>query len=240
MAASDLIGGNVMDLSASLLNDSAKQVYTYAAQAPYLRMALQELRELFELNSVPVTQKVTAPIITLNAGVTAILYNALGTPAFPKLPDDMVEPAQLWERPTGIDPYVPMTRRDYLPHYLEGVQTNQFIYFTWNNQKIEVLPAVQVNDIKMDYIQQLFPDAGATIDQNTQINVVNAATFLEYRTASLCAEFIERNTTSSQALGAYAILGLDRVTGISAKSKQTIFTRRRPFRAGYKRRGWMT
>ncbi len=229
-----------MDISASLLNDTAKQVYTYTAQSPYLKLAMDELRELFELNSVPVTQKVTSPIITVAAGVTAIQYNALGTPSFPKLPDDFVEPAQLWERPTGIDPYVPMTKRDYLPHYLEGVQTNQFIYFSWNGQQIEVLPAVQSNDIKMDYIKQLFPDAGATVDQNTQINVVNAKTFLEFRVAGLCAEFIERNITSANSLNAQGILALDRVTGISAKGKQSIFTRRRPFRAGYKRRGWMT
>jgi hypothetical protein len=229
-----------MDISASLMNDSAKQTYTYAAQSPYLRIALQELRELFELNNIPVTQQVTAPVMTLNPGVTTIVYGAAGTPAAPKLPDDLVEPAQLWERNFGIDPYVPMTKRDYLPHQLEGIQSNQFIYYVWQGQSIQVLPSVQKNDIKMDYIRQLFPDAGATIDQATIINVVNAQTFLEFRTASLLAEFIERNETSAQGLGAQALLALDRATGIGVKGKQNIFTRRRPFRAGYKRRGWMT
>ena len=240
MSAADLVGANVMDISASLMNDSAKQTYTYAAQAPYLRIALQELRELFELSNIPVTQQVTAPVMTLNAGVTTIVYGAAGTPAAPKLPDDLVEPAQLWERAFGIDPYVPMTKRDYLPHQLEGVQSSQFIYYVWQGQSIQVLPATQKNDIKMDYIKQLFPDAGATVDQTTIINVVNAQTFLEYRTASLCAEFIERNEPSAQALGAYALLALDRALGIGVKGKQNIFTRRRPFRGGYKRRGWMT
>ena len=240
MSAADLLGSNVMDVSASLMNDSAKVTYTYAAQSPYLRLALQELRELFELNNIPVTQQVTSPIITLNAGVTTIVFGAAGTPAAPKLPDDLVEPAQLWERTTGIDPYVPMTKRDYLPHNLEGVQSSNFIYYVWQGQTIQVLPATAINDIKMDYIRQLFPDAGATVDQNTQINVINAQTFLEFRTASFCAEFIERNQPSAQALGAYALLALDRATGIGIKGKQNIFTRRRPFRAGYKRRGWMT
>lgn len=228
-----------MDISASLLNDTAKSVYTYAAQSPYLRISLQELREYFELNNIAVTQEVSA-VITLNSGVTTIEYNAAGTPTNPKLPDDMVEPAQLWERAQNIDPYIPMTKRDYLPHYLEGIQTNQFIYYVWENQMIKVLPANQINDIKIDYIRQMFPDAGATIDENTQINVINCQTFLEYRTASLCAEFIERNKTSADSLGAYAVLALDRATGIGVKGKQNIFTRRRPFRAGYKKRGWMT
>lgn len=240
MSAADLLGGNVMDIAASLMNDSAKSTYTYAAQTPYLRIALQELREIYELNNIPVTQQVTAPIITLNAGVTTIVFGAAGTPAAPKLPDDLVEPAQLWERPTGIDPYVPMTKRDYLPHNLEGIQSNQFIYYVWQGQSIQVLPAVQVNDIKMDYIKQLFPDAGATVDQNTIINVINAQTFLEFRTASLLAEFIERNEASAQSLGGQSILALERALGIGIKGKQNIFTRRRPFRAGYKRRGWMS
>jgi hypothetical protein len=236
MSVAQLVASTVMDGSASLLNDTAKSVYTYIAQLPYLRIAMQELQELFELNNIPVTQDVSV-IIPVNAGVTAITYDAAGTSASPKLPDNMVEPAQLWERAHNVDPFIPMTRRDYLPHYLEDIQSNQFIYFVWESQQIRFLPAVQFNDIKIDYILQLFTTVA---DQNTQINIINAATFLEYRTAALCAEFIERNVPSAQSLNAYAITGMDRVTGISSKSKQTIMTRRRPFRAGYKKRGWMT
>jgi len=239
MSAADLTGANVMDISASLLNDTAKSVYTYTAQKPYLRLALQELREIFELNNIPMTQ-LTSAVIQINSGVTQILFNAAGTPTNPKLPDDMVEPGQLWERTRNINPFIPMSKRDYLPHDLEGVETPQFIYYTWNSQIIEVLPANQNNDIKIDYIKQLFPDAGAAVDENTIINVVNAQTFLEYRTAGLCAEFIERNETSANALNAGALLAIDRATGIGVKGKQNIMTRRRPFRAAYKKRGWMT
>jgi hypothetical protein len=130
-----------------------------------------------------------------------------------------------------------MYKRDYLPHYLEGIQSEQFIYFVWESQQIKFLPVVQDNDIKIDYIKQLF---NTITDQNTQINIINSKTFLEYRTAALCAEFIERNLTSAQGLNNYAVMGMDRVLGIGSKGKQSIFTRRRPFRAGYKKRGWMT
>ena len=240
MAAVDLVGANVMDVSASLLNDTAKTVYTYAAQSPYLRLALQELREYFELNAIPLTQKVSGTTITVAAGVTEIAYNNAGTPASPSLPDDFVSPQQLWERQSGIDPYVPMTMREYLPHNLAGIVTNMFIYYTWNGQGIQFLPANQDNDVKMDYIRQLFPDAGSTVDETTVINVINAQTFLEYRTAALCAEFIERNRTSSDSLNNFAVLALDRATGVNVKAKQKIATRRRPFRAAYKRRGYVT
>ena|SRR5215467_10126145 len=233
MSAPDLVGTTVLDAAAVLLNDPIKQTYTYTATLPYLKIALQELREHFEQNNIPVTQE-TSAIITMQIGQTVIVYNGVGVPT---LPNDMVEPGQLWECNHGTNEWLPMTKRDYLPHYLENIQSNQFIYYTWNKQQIEFLPATQVNDIKIDYIGELFE---GFVDQNSAINVINAATFLEYRTAALCAEFIERNITSAQSLNAYAELGIDRVTSIGVKGKQNIFTRRRPFRGNYKRRGWMT
>jgi hypothetical protein len=230
MSSVDLVASTVLDGAAVLLNDPIKQNYTYAATLPYLRLALQELREHFELNNIPVTQNSSA-VITMAVGQTAIVFNGVGIPT---LPTDFVEPQQLWESPTGQSQYIPMTKVDYLPHYLENVSQNQFVYYTWNSQQIQVLPALGIIDIKIDYVLELF---GNFVDQNSAINVINAATFLEYRTAALCAEFIERNKISSDALNIYAMLGIDRATGIGVKGKQNIFTRRRPFRSGYKRRG---
>lgn len=229
MAANNLLASDVMNGSASLLNDSARTVYTYSAQLPYLKLALQELREHFELNNIPVTENVSA-VINMPAGSTEINYNAVGQPA---LPDDFVEPLELWERAEGVDPYTPMRRRDFLPHSQEGVEINQFLIYVWQDQKIKVLPANRDNDIKIDYIKELFQDIE---DQDSIINVVNAISFLEYRTAGLCAEFIERNLTSANGLNIYAIAGIERATGIGVKGKQSIQTRRRPFRASYKRR----
>lgn len=233
MAAVDLLAGTVMAKSASLMNDTARTIYTYAAMVPYLQIAMQELREHFELHSIASTEQVSA-VINIPIGTTAIIYNGIGVP---KLPDNFVEPLQLWERMAGVDPYIPMHRRDFIPHNLEGIPTGEFVYYTWNNQQITLLPSNRSNDIKIDYIQELF---SPVVDETSIINVVNAASFLEYRTAGLLAEFIERNTTSSNALNAYAMLAIDRSTGIGVKGKQTIMTRRRPFRAGYKKRGWMT
>lgn len=232
MSAADLIAGTVMDASASLLNDTAKVVYTYAAQIPYLRMSLDELREYFQLHSIPMTED-TSAVIPIPVGVDKIVYNGVGVPT---LPNDFVEPNQLWESDTNTpnDSFIPMTRRDYLPHYLEGVQTSQFIFYVWQSQEIRFLPANRINYIKIDYIRELFQ---FVLDENSQINVVNAKTFLAYRTAALCAEFIERNLTSANGLNAYGGLALDRATGIGVKGKQSIMTRRRAFRGAYKRGG---
>lgn len=232
MATVDLVAGTVMDIAASLMNDSSKSTYTYAAQVPYLNMALQELEEAFELGNIPATQN-TSAVIPVDAGDTVIVFNAaVGSPS---LPDDMIEPAQLWESARNLNQWTPMTKRDYLPHQLEGVDIPEFIFYTWNSQQIEVLPASADNDIKIDYIGNLFTPV---VDESSLINVINARTFLEYRTAALMAEFIERNKTSSDSLNAYALMALDRATGIGVKGKQNIMTRRRPFRSGFKRRGW--
>lgn len=230
MATVDLVASTVMDKMASLMNDTARTTYNYTNMLPYLQMALDELQEDFELNSISVTEK-TSAVIQVDAGYTEIIFNGVGVPS---LPDDLIEPQQLWERNRGIDPYIPMTKREYLPHDLEGVPINIFGYYVWQDQKILLLESTQNNDIKIDYVKQLFVPL---VDENSQINLINARSFLQYRGASLLAEFIERNIASANSLSANAILSIDRARGIAVKGKQSINTRRRPFRAGFKRRG---
>lgn len=230
MATIDLVASTVMNQMASLMNDTPRTVYTYTNMLPYLQMALDELQEDFELNSISVTEK-TSAVIQVDAGITEIVFNGVGVPA---LPDDMIEPQELWERNRDIDPFIPMRKREYLPHDLEGAPISIFGYYVWQDQKISFLPSTQDNDIKIDYIKQLFTPL---VDENSQINLINAKSFLQYRGAALLAEFIERNIASANSLNANAVLSIDRARGISVKGKQSINTRRRPFRAGFKRRG---
>lgn len=230
MSIAELTAGTVMNKAAALMNDPSRTQYTYPVQVPYLQTAMQELQEYFELHNVSVVEAVSA-VIQVDAGETEIIYDA--TAGLPELPDDMVEPLQLWERTRDINPFIPMTKVDFLPHYMEGVEIPQFIYFVWQGQKIKVLPANADNDIKIDYTRQLFTEIQ---DQTSVINVINARTFLEFRTAGLLAEFIEHNDSNADRLNNYASLAMDRATGITVKGKQTIMTRRRPFRVGYKQR----
>ena len=232
MATVDLTAGTVMNAAAVLLNDRLRSVYTYTEQIPYLNIALQELQEHFELNNVPATETVST-VIQVNAGVTSIQFNAAGTPAAPKLPDDLIEPQKLWERTRDINPFVPMTKVDSLPQSMFGVDLSQFQIYVWETQMIKFFASIADNDIKMDYIRNLFTPV---VDENSGINVVNAATFLEYRTAGLVAWFIGENKTRSDELNMFAGLAIDRATGIGTKGRQSVVARRRPFRSGYKRR----
>lgn len=227
-----LTSGTVMDKAASLNNDTAKSNYTYTVQIPFLNMALQELQEIFELNNVPVTDTVSAALDVV-AGIDHISFTAQGSLV---LPDDFIEPKQLWEREHGIDPYVPMTRVDNLPRYLEGQEINQFVYYVWQEQEIRFFPANQDNDILMDYTRDLF---SAVTDENAALNIINGASFLEYKTAALLSRYIGMDKPRADMLDGEALLALDRAAGIGTKGRQSIMIRRRPFRSSYKRRSYM-
>jgi len=231
MASVDLIAGTVMNAAAALLNDVARSVYSYTVQIPYLNMTLLELQEYFELNNVPVTDQ-TSAVINVPAGTVQIGFNSV--PPVPELPDDFIEPQRLWERLENIDPFVPMVRWDGLPLYMSGVQTSQFMGYVWEAQLIKLLSANADIDIKMEYIRNLFTPVTSSA---SLINVINAESFLNFRTAALLAEFVEQNKTRADDLNINASLSMDRVTSIGTKGRQAMVTRRRPFRSSFKSRG---
>ena len=222
-----------MNQSAALMNDAAKSVYSFTIQIPYLNMALQELQEIFELNNVPVTDTVTSSPISVPAGDTRLAFAPAATP---NLPADLIEPKVVWERQTGIDPYVPMNRVDFLPRNMEGVEITQLVNYTWQSQEIRFLASNQINQIKIDYIRNLFSAFTASTDE---VSIVNTQSFLEYRTAGLLAQFCGENPTRAQSLNQDAVLALDRSVGIGTKGRQVINIRHRPFRSSYKRKSYM-
>lgn len=221
----ELDAGQVMDISAALLNDQAKQVYTYEVQIPYLNLALQELQEFFQLNNIPATDTFST-VLVIPAGTTSIAFALTGL----SLPHDLIEPVKLYESRTSS--YSPMNRVDDLPKYETPV--SGFGDYTWQSQEIRFLAANADINIKMDYIRNLFTPV---INDESIINIINAESFLEYRTASLCAFFIGENKTRSDELNGFASLAIDRAIGIGTKGRQVMVTRRLPFRSNYKRGG---
>jgi hypothetical protein len=72
---------------------------------------------------------------------------------------------------------------------------------------------------------------------NVNLPFTNITTYLEFKTAALCAMFIAENPTRAMTLNSEASLSLDRALGIPVKGEQSIVVRRRPFRYSYKHRG---
>jgi hypothetical protein len=228
----ELTAGQVMDRAASIMNDAAKSVYPYSIQLPYLNMALQDLQEHYEQNEIPVvaTASVAIPV---PAGTDHLTFADSGTT---KLPDDLIEPSVLWERQHNIDPYTIMTRVDFLDQALSGQEINQFIWYVWESNEIRFFAADQDNDIKMNYIRNLF----MTVDSDSDIlAITNGIGYLSYRTARHLSFFIAENPTRAEVLDNDANAALDRLLGIGTKGRQAIITRRRPFRASYKRGSFM-
>ncbi len=226
-----------MDRAASLMNDSAKSIYTYPIQIPYLNMALQELQEYFELNNIPVTDDFTSAAIVVPAGIDHIGFEPTPTvPNTPYLPDRIIEPKVFWVSTQSDNQFVPVQRLDFLPRFEEGVEINQITSFVWQVQELRFLPCNAINYVKLDYIRDLF---GVVEDETDDLDIINAASFLEYRTASLLAQFCAENPTRAQSLNADAVISLDRVVGIGTKGRQAIQIRHRPFRSAYKRRMFM-
>jgi hypothetical protein len=246
MGSTSLTAANVMDKAASLMNDTAKTVYTYAAQMPYLNMALNELEEHFQLNNIPVTNQTSVPITVL-AGITTIPpFDGVGVEGEPPLggtvppivtyPQDLVEIQGIYERLAGTtNPFIPLVKREFLPHPIDDLPTESLQYWIWENQVIKFIGATTDREVKLDYIRTIFPEV---TNQAAVIGVINAKTFLFYRTAALCTQFIGENQSRATELNNFAVLALDRVTGIGTKAKQSITTRRKPFMAAYKRRSF--
>jgi hypothetical protein len=221
----------IFDDTAALLNDQIQSVFTDAVLLPYYNMALQVLQETFELNNIPVTNE-TSLVLPVASGINRIAFS--GT--IPLLPGDLIDIRQLWESPSGINTWTPMTKKEFLPHYLENGQSiNQFLVYSWINQEIKLIAANAANDLKLDYIKSILPRI--TISQIIEpISVLNVSLFLTNWTAGLAAYFIGENESRAETLYGLANSSLERSLGISVKGMQAVQTRRRPFRAAYKSR----
>jgi hypothetical protein len=218
---------DVLGLSAALLNDNARAVYTNAVQLPYFNMALAELQEEMQRNGIAFNNAVAE--VEVPTGVLSI-----GGPGGPTLPTNLVEPINLYERDTDAtnEDWADMVQKEFLPTYT--VQTQSLIYWAWQQQQIKFLGATSDRTIKIEYIS----DGMAVVtDVDQNIPIIEAKSFLQYRTAALCAEFIMENPERAAALNGNCVLRLDTSLAIKIRTKQSIAVRRRPFRLSRKVRG---
>jgi hypothetical protein len=234
MSTTSLTAGEVMDRSAALLNDPQKTDYTYTAQLPYLNMAIDELVESLEESNSPVTNHSTSSPIVLPVGKNKITpFESLETPHYPI---DLVEIQEVAERTAGSqNSFIPLVRREFVQPFPAA---DSFLFWTWEDQSIKFNPsgATAPREIQLKYIRQAITQA---VDETGVIGTINARSYLAYKTASLCAQFVGENETRAALLDEKAERALERITGITNKGKQQMMTRHRPFRAGYKSRGWM-
>jgi len=217
-----------MDRSAALLNDANKDVFTYVAQLPYLGAAYDDLRETLEENNVPLTNKISS-IFTLTTAMTDI-----GGTTGPPLPTDLIEFQGVYERTPGTtEDFTEVIKKEFLPK--TSVKTQSFGVFSWIGQTIQFIGATGSREVQLNYVSNGMVDL---VDQTTVIPLINGKNFLAYLNAGYCADFIGENEARATKLYGMAERSLGRLLNISAKGKQFIVTRHRPFRARFKVRTW--
>ena len=219
----------VMDHASVLLNDKSKAIFTYDIQLPYLNIALVELEEELELNNVPITNRTDA-LVVVNPGIDGIG----GGNGQPNLPPYLVEPITLYEKPFGTaHSFSEMKRVEFLP--VNQINTAYLIYWSWVGDRIHFIPggATSQLTIQMNYVRSVFKHVATDRDE---IQYNRARSYLVYRTAALCAEFVGENKTRSDELNGFAGLALQRTLGIVTKGRQAITTRRKPFMSSWKSR----
>jgi hypothetical protein len=183
-------------------------------------MAIDELQESMEEANIPITN---------NVDVTLVL--PIGDTEITSLPTDLVEIQDLLERDTGANDWIPMRKVTFIPENIRA--GNSLTYWSWQRQTLQFIGALGNKELKMNYIAKV---QASVTDENDQINIINAKSFLSYRNASLCAEFIGENKTRADSLNQYAVLAIQRMLGINVKGQQGMPVRRRPFMSGYKSR----
>lgn len=223
---------DIISVVSGLMNDSSQSVYTNITCLPFLNLALDELQEIFEQNDIPVTHK-TSTAITIKAGI-----NRVGMDTVPALPSDLIEILELWESPSGLNQWTSMTKKEFIPNFLkDGTTISQFILWDLERGRIKLITANANIDLKIDYIASIFNTPIIIKDINVNLPFTNVKTFLEYKTAALCAMFIAENESRALALDSLTGTALSRALGIPVKGMQSVVTRRKPFRYGYKSRG---
>lgn len=224
-----------MDRAAALMNDPAKTDYTYVAQLPYLNMAIDELMEaLEEANASPANQ--TTPSGSIIVPIGANKLTPTEDAETPHYPYDLIEVQEVGERNAGTDdPFIPLNRREFLSTF---PATNSLLFWHWEDQYIKFNPsgATSIREIQLKYVRQPIQLAQ---NENSLIGTIGSRSYLAYKTAAFCAMFIGENESRAGVLETQAEKAWERMLGISNKGRQQIVTRRRPFRAAYKSRGWL-
>lgn len=232
MSTTAVSASQIMDRVANLLNDPNKTDYTYIVVQPYLNMAIEEYSETMEeSNSSPTNQTV---VISVPVG-QSVIYPGEAAGAVPKYPTDLTEIQEVSERMGGsADSFVRMDRKEFISLFPPNTS---LLYWTWENQQIKFNPngALTDREIQLRYVAQATP---YVLSPNDGVAAINARAFLAFKTAAFCALFIGENENRAKALDDLAAASLERAVAISNKGRQQIMTRHRPFRAGYKARGW--
>lgn len=213
-----VLASDVMDEAASLLNDSAKTLFSYANQLPYLKKAAEDLESiLIDLGQSPL-QKATSATISVASSASIITVSQASV-------SDLFVPIHLWERAQGgaIGDWQLMEEKEWEPDTRAGTVLQ---YWTFRNNALYCPPCTANREVKIDYWRQLTPITSSSSNQE----VTGAKMYLAAKTAELCARYIgENKERADQLLEIEVIPSRDRLESIYVKNSQSRRVRRKRF-----------
>ena len=208
--------GDVMDGAASLMNDTAKTLYTYQVQIPYLKMAQQELEQQLNLNGMPLNL-ISEYIVTVLAGEIALT-----------LPTSFFLPISLQERPTGSTKDSDFLLMKEVPNVydlrLDPVST--LIYWDFRHNCINFVGSTVNRTVRLSYWRTLTE----IVDEGSLELQAGANNYLKYKTAELLSKYSAANLDRAAALATDAAMALDLLLSVLVKNLQGNSVRRRRFR----------
>lgn len=209
--------GEIMNMAAALLNDAPRSLYTYVAQIPMLKLACQMLEDECDAHEHQINL-----ISEYETIVTAGSRN-------PSLPENFFVPITLQERQSGSTSdadYVPITEVPNVDD-LRRVGTTSLNEWDYRHNCINFVPATTDREVRIYYWRSLTP----LVDETTNLVIKRGQTYLEFKTAALCARFIgSANINKADALDVHAQSALDTFLTLIVKNNQGKRRRRLPFR----------
>lgn len=215
-----VLASDAFDRARAFLNDTDIDLYTNTKLLPFLKIANDEFADELLNNNIPVLKSVATDI-----SVTAGTVNTR-----PTLPDDFIEPSQLFEKTTGDDDifYTELYQAEFEPN---TTAKSTFSFFAWRDQHIILPPVDNTRKIRIRYLRMVTAIASAA----SSLEITNSLNYLSCKTASLAADNIGQNSMKSDRLEARCSVYLNRCLNIKVKSVQGVQTRRKPFRLNNRR-----
>jgi len=215
-----LLASEIMDEAALLLNDASKVTFTYVAQVPWLKRAINEFSDELAVNS----------ILLLN--VTNVVVNpVIGATTYIPCPADCLIPKQLEERSAGsAELWVRMDEVDAINPNLTP-STNLGIW-AFQGTLLNSVPVIDVpstnapREVRITY-ERFLPYAGisSASDFSTSISFPSKR-FLSSKVAEFIARFILKDKNRAGELKEESLKSLYRIVQIWTREKQSRPTRK--------------
>jgi hypothetical protein len=218
LAAAPFTAGDIMDESASLLNDSVKALFTYTAQIPYLKRANESLENLLVSCGISIQRRASIMMTVTPQAGPIDLGDLVGYPS------EMLLPISLFERGSSQETWNFVPEKEWIP---DIPPTGTVSYWAFHDNTVFITGVTSQREVKINFWRQL----STITSEGSNAEVAGSKTFLAAKTAEMCARYIGQNPEVADSLYQIEVVpAQDLLERIYIKNTQGVRSRRLPFR----------